>query len=178
MHSQRTVYTIGYGSRELSELLNLLVQYGVELVVDVRRWTKSKRRPEFSSENLKAALEARGLGYAWIPELGGYRKFGVDVEDYDIAQCFESEGFRAYATYITRNPAAKPYLEKLVELAKARTVALFCREAVPWLCHRKILSDYLVARGFRVVHILDKDRVVEHKLSKCAVVEQGELKYL
>ena len=172
------VYTVGYGGRGLEELLELLERVGVVRVVDVRRWVKSSRRPEFAGDNLARVLAERGLGYAWLPELGGYRRFGVDVEDLGIARCFESEGFRAYATYITTRPEVKPHLARLEQLVSEALSALLCKERVPWACHRKILSDYLVARGFRVLHILDADRVVEHKLSSCAAVERGELKYL
>ena len=173
----RTVYTIGYGGRDLRELLDILKHFDIKAVVDIRRWSASRRLPEFSGENLARTLRAEGYEYYWLPELGGYRKFGVDVEDYGVARCFEAEGFRAYATYITMNPAVKPHLERLVEIVSSRTSTLLCRERVPWLCHRKILSDYLVARGFTVLHVIEKYRVVEHKLSKCAVVESGELRY-
>jgi len=45
-------------------------------------------------------------------------------------------------------------------------------------CHRKILADYFVAKGFKVLHILDVDKLVEHVLSKCAIVKNGELDYV
>jgi len=172
------VYTVGYGGRSLEELLELLERTGVVRVVDVRRWTKSARRPEFAGENLARALAERGLSYAWLPELGGYRRFGVDVEDLGLAKCFESEGFRAYATYITTRQDVRQHLARLEQLVSEARSALLCRERVPWACHRKILSDYLVARGFKVLHILDAGRVVEHRPSRCAVAEGGELRYL
>jgi uncharacterized protein (DUF488 family) len=174
----KIVYTIGYGGWRLVAFVSVLRDLGVEVVVDVRRWTRSRRLPEYSGENLARALREAGLDYVWIPELGGYRRFGVDVEDYGVARCFESEGFRAYATYITRRGDVKPHLERLVEVASSRVVAVMCRERVPWLCHRKILSDYLVARGFKVLHILGPGRLVEHRLSRCAVVKNGELDYV
>ncbi|MEM1619019.1 MAG: DUF488 family protein [Desulfurococcaceae archaeon] len=171
------VYTIGYGGRTLGELIGILRHLGVGVVVDVRRWNTSRRLPEFSGGSLAEALSRVGIKYVWIPELGGYRKFGVDVEDHGVARCFESEGFRAYATYITLNPAVKPYLEKLVKVASSSTSVLLCREKYPWLCHRKILSDYLYAKGFRVLHVIDPENIVEHRLSRCAVVVDGELRY-
>ena len=173
----KVVYTIGYGGRDLRELLELLEYYGIKAVIDIRRWTISRRLPEFSNINLAKTLQERGYEYYWLPELGGYRKFNVDVEDYGIARCFKSEGFRAYATYITMKTSVKPHLEKLVEIASSKTTTLLCRERVPWLCHRKILSDYLVARGFRVLHLIEKNRVVEHKLSRCAKIVNSELEY-
>jgi len=173
----KVVYTIGYGGRTLAEFFKLLEHYGIRAVIDIRRWTISRKLPEFSRVNLARSLSACGYEYYWIPELGGYRRFGIDVKDYGVARCFESEGFRAYATYITMKPEVKPYLEKLVKIASLKTTTLICRERIPWLCHRKILSDYLVARGFRVLHIIKESQVVEHKLSKCARVINGRLEY-
>jgi len=174
----RVVYTLGYGGRTLEELLSLVKSLGVRVVVDVRRWNKSVRLPEFSGESLSSALRSIGVEYVWLPALGGYRRFGVDVEDVGVAKCFESEGFRAYATYIVTRAEAKAALGELVSIAESKVAALLCREKYPWLCHRKIISDYLVAKGFRVLHAVDPGRLVEHRLSKCAVVEGGELKYV
>ncbi|MET1159556.1 MAG: DUF488 family protein [Thermoprotei archaeon] len=175
--SKRVVYTLGYGGRSLEEFIGLIRGYRIERVVDVRRWVKSLKFPEYSGKNLSYKLMSMGIDYMWIPELGGYRRFSVDVRDYGIATCFKSQGFRAYATYITRSPSAKPHLEKLVRLVSEKTSVLVCRERIPWRCHRKILSDYLVAKGFKVIHILDPGKTVEHKLSKCAIVVDGELDY-
>lgn len=175
-YSRRLVYTVGYGGRRLSELVEILELNHVEVVVDVRRWNKSKLL-DFSGNNLERVLGERGISYLWVPVLGGYRKFGVDTDDLGIAKCFKSEGFRAYATYITTRKDVKPHLDKLVEIALQKTTAILCKEKYPWLCHRKILSDYLVAKGFTVLHILEKNKVVEHELSSCAAVKNGELFY-
>jgi len=173
----RVVYSIGYGGWSLGDFIAVLRRLSVEVLVDIRRWNKSRSLPEYSGSNLARVLREVGIDYTWIPELGGYRKFGVDVDDYGIANCFESRGFRAYATYITKRSDLKPVLNKLVELASSRTIILMCSERLPWNCHRKILSDYLVARGFHVLHVIDLDRLVEHVLSKCAVVKNSELDY-
>ncbi|MEM1832113.1 MAG: DUF488 family protein [Desulfurococcaceae archaeon] len=174
----KVVYTIGYGGRSIVDFAELLKYFEIEVVVDVRRWNKSIKFPVFSGSNLRTELGRKNIQYIWIPHLGGYRKFGVDVEDVGIASCFKSEGFRAYATYITRCGNVKPYLDKLVEIADRKKVAIMCSEKYPWFCHRKILSDYMVARGFKVLHIIEQNYVVEHELSKCAVIENNELKYI
>lgn len=110
--------------------------------------------------------------------LGGFRRFGVDVEDLGIAHCFESKGFRAYATYIVAREEVKRVLDDLAREALAKTIALMCAERYPWNCHRKILSDYFLARGFQVFHIIDEKTLLEHRLSKCAKVKNGELWYV
>jgi uncharacterized protein (DUF488 family) len=175
--TSKVIYTIGYGGRSLSELLSVLSRFSIKAVIDIRRWTTSRRLPEYSNVSLSSTLREHGYDYYWLPELGGYRRFGVDVEDYGIAKCFKAEGFRAYATYITMNPAVKKHLKRLVKVASLKTSTLLCRERVPWLCHRKILADYLLVKGFTVLHIIEENKVVKHKLSKCAVNVNGELIY-
>lgn len=173
-----TTYTLGHSSRKLNELLDLFKTYNIERVIDIRRWNTSKKFPWFSGTNLENALRKQNIEYYWFPELGGYRKFNIDIEDYGLAKCFEAEGFRAYATYITMNPSIKPVLDVLVGLISEKTSTLMCSERYPWMCHRKILSDYLVAKGLRVLHIVDVNKAIEHKLSKCAVIIDRELKYV
>ncbi|MEZ0289824.1 MAG: DUF488 family protein [Sulfolobales archaeon] len=176
--SERVVYTLGYDGRSLGEFLSLLEKFGVESVIDIRRWVVSRRRLEFSGESLRRSLLERGFEYHWFPELGGYRRFGVDIEDLGLAKCFVSEGFRAYATYIMSSCEIRSVLERVLSIVSTRRSVLICREKYPWRCHRKILSDYLVVRGFRVLHIIESSLVIEHRLSRCARLIGGEIVYL
>lgn len=171
------VYTLGYSTLSLEEFLELLGSLGVSAVVDVRRWTMSVKRPEFSSERLAETLRKAGMSYLWLPELGGYRRFGVDVEDIGIATCFKSEGFRAYATYLVTSEAAQRALETLERAITQGTVAVVCKERWPFACHRKIVADWLTARGMRVLHAVPP-RLFEHKLSKCAIIDGRRLRYV
>lgn len=173
----REIYTIGYGGWRLTDFIEVLRGLSIQALIDVRRKPKSTL-PGYSGGSLARALAVVGIAYIWIPELGGYRRFGVDVEDYGIAKCFSRKDLRAYATYISKNSEVKPYLERLVEIASRYMAVIMCSERDPWMCHRKILSDYLLSKGFRVVHILDKESLMEHRPSECAVVKNGVLEYL
>ncbi len=86
------VYTIGYDGRSIEEFLEILKYFGIERIIDVRRWNKSVKRPIYSGGSLREILGRHGIDYHWLPDLGGYRKFGVDIEDYGIANCFKSRG--------------------------------------------------------------------------------------
>jgi uncharacterized protein (DUF488 family) len=94
-----------------------------------------------------------------------------------VARCFESEGFRAYATYLTLREDVISNLESVESIARSKTATLLCSERMPWRCHRKILADYFLARGFCVLHILEREKVVEHQLSKCAEIVENRLVY-
>ncbi len=173
------VYTLGHSNRSLEELLSIIKALGAEVVVDVRRWPTSRKYPWFSSESLRGALASVGVRYLWMGgPLGGYRRFGVDVEDTGGASCFESQGFRAYALYLTSNPEAFKAMERLEDIAERYNVVILCSERLPWRCHRKIISDWLVLKGFKVIHIIEPGRRVEHKPSPCARLVGGRVVYV
>jgi len=148
----RTVYTIGHSDRSLEEFLDLLRRHRVEVVVDVRRWPTSRHVPHFRREALEAALREAGMEYVWLGEsLGGYRR-----PDYE--------------TYMGTEDWARGY-EELRRLATSRVVAVMCSERLWFKCHRRFIADRLVRDGFRVLHIIDKKRVQEHRGprgSRCA----------
>ncbi len=52
-----------------------------------------------------------------------------------------------------------------------------CAEAAWEHCHRRLLSDALVARGRRVLHIGPDGRLSEHELTPFAVVDGTALSY-
>ncbi|QXJ35403.1 DUF488 domain-containing protein [Saccharolobus shibatae] len=167
--------TIGHSNRSLEDFIEILKKYNVEILIDVRRWPKSSRYPHFNKENLKKALEQSGIEYLWKEQLGGYRKIGKDVEDIVIGKCFKSEGFRAYAIYILTNERAMETLEEVRGINKIKVI--MCAEKFPWNCHRKIISDWFFARGDEVLHIIDKESTIKHKLTTCAEIVKNNLNY-
>ena len=58
------IHTIGHSTRTQDELIALLTEAGVELLIDVRSWPRSRRNPQFDAEVLEAALGEAGIGYA------------------------------------------------------------------------------------------------------------------
>ena len=141
------VYTIGYSGRSLEEFLEILRSFDIKLVVDVRCWTKSVKQQQFLGESLALALRSSGFDYVWIPELGGYRRFGIDVEDYGIATCFKAQGFRAYATYITMRSDVKLFLQKLLNLVSERLAVIMCKERLPVAVPQKDSSRLPCSKG-------------------------------
>ncbi|ACP34529.1 protein of unknown function DUF1130 [Sulfolobus islandicus Y.G.57.14] len=169
------LFTIGHSNRSLEDFMEILRKYNVEILIDVRRWPKSSRYPHFNKENLKKALEQSGIEYLWKEQLGGYRKIGKDVEDIDIGKCFKSEGFRAYAIYILTNERVMEALEDIRRINKIKMI--MCSEKFPWNCHRKIISDWFLARGDEVVHLIEKESTIKHKLTTCAEIVKNNLNY-
>jgi uncharacterized protein (DUF488 family) len=55
--------------------------------------------------------------------------------------------------------------------------AVMCAEAVPWRCHRNLLSDELLRRGVEVVHILGRGQAKRHAMTPYARVEGDHVVY-
>jgi len=52
-----------------------------------------------------------------------------------------------------------------------------CSEAVWWRCHRRIVTDHLLARGEEVFHLMGKDKINPATLTRGARVENDEVVY-
>lgn len=168
------VYTVGHSTRSQEELLEVLRSGGVDLLVDVRRYPRSRRHPWFDREALGRFLEASGVAYRHEEILGGRR--GPPDPD-SPNRGWRNEGFRAYADHLRRDDARKA-LRRLVRESESRVPAVLCAEAVPWRCHRRIIADHLVAAGVPVRHLLGPDDHREHELNPMARVRpDGDIVY-
>ncbi len=134
-----TVFTIGHSTRTLGEFTELLQTYAVTIVIDVRTVPRSRHNPQFNKETLPNALKP--VRYIHMPEIGGLRHPKRD----SINLALQNSGFRGYADYMQTQEFTDGLL-KLVALARENCVAVMCAEALPWRCHRSLLSDALVAR--------------------------------
>lgn len=162
------LYTIGHSTREIDSFLDLLQEHGIRSLVDVRRFPGSRRHPHFGSEALRRSLEEAGIAYRHAPELGGRRKAAPDSPN----TWWRSDSFRAYADYMGTDEFGDAFATVLAE-ARTRPTAIMCAEAVPWRCHRNLISDAAVAGGLHVVHILDRGNTQEHALNAAAQVQPG-----
>ena len=68
-------------------------------------------------------------------------------------------------------------MEELIKLAQQKRVAYMCSEAVWWRCHRSMVSDYLKAEGWTVMHIMGIDKADEHPYTAPAEIVDGDLNY-
>lgn len=160
------IYTVGHSTREARELVDLLEENRIDLLVDVRRYPTSKRHPWFDREVLEETLHEAGIGYRHEERLGGHRH---DPDPDSPNTGWRSSGFQAYADHMDSHEARQA-LQQLLEEAGRRRLAVMCAEIVPWRCHRRILSDHLLAAGARVVHILEPGETRKHELDEMARV--------
>jgi uncharacterized protein (DUF488 family) len=171
-----TFFTIGHSTRTIAEFVDLLRESRVDFVVDVRSMPRSRNNPQFNGEDLPETLAPWQTGYEHIAELGGHRGKARNAEASPSAY-WRVRGFRNYADHALTKPFAAG-LARLRELGGQHRCAIMCAEAVWWRCHRRIITDYLLSRGERVMHILGTAHVDEASLTPGAVVrDDGTIIY-
>ena len=150
-----TIYTIGHSTRTLDELVAALQGHGIETLMDIRSFPMSRRLPHFNRESLETELPRCGIAYVWSKELGGRRK---KMRDDSPNTGLRNESFRNYADYAATD-AFRVGFTRLRDLAGSQRCAIMCSEAVWWRCHRRIISDYLIAQGIPVMHIMGPGKI-------------------
>ena len=134
----RLIHTLGTSTRSPQDFLELLTGNGIELVIDVRRFPTS-RYEHFGQEKLKEFLGNKGISYMHMGrELGGYRQGGYQ-------NFIKTIGFQRR-------------LKKLEDVAESQSAAILCAELLPWRCHRRFIAQELEKRGWRINHIIDRNR--------------------
>lgn len=168
----KTVWTVGHSTRSADDFLSLLREHDIRLLVDVRAHPGSRRYPHFNKPELEALLKAAGVDYLHMEGLGGRRKPCPDSRNV----AWKNASFRAYADYMETGDFARAAAQ-LERLAAERPTALMCSEAVWWRCHRSLIADWLKARGWTVLHILDPAQTSEHPYTAPARLIDGRLSY-
>ena len=141
-------------------------------MIDVRRFPVSRKWPHFDGGSLAKTLPAAGIDYAGMPELGGRRKSRPDSPHV----AWRVDAFRGYADFLD-TPESAQSLEKAMALARDRRSALLCAEALPWRCHRSILADAFLARGWEVFEILNEKEARARQLPEFARLEGERVVY-
>jgi len=167
------IVTVGHSNRTLAEFAGLLQENGVRTVADVRSLRRSRAVPHFNEARLKAALRRAGIGYVPIPELGGRRRKSPKPSP---RPCWRNSGFRNFADHM-RTEEFLLGIRKLATVARRGRIAVMCAEAVPWRCHRSLIADYLMVAKKRRVDELVGKRPRPHRLTVCARVVGGHLRY-
>lgn len=144
MTSSLSIYTIGHGRHSFDYFLELLRQYEIEFVCDVRSVARS-RWPQFNGGVLRELLAENGIGYEHLPETGGKTR----PKPEDLARG----------------------VDRIIEIASDVRTVIMCCESQPLSahktpranCHRVgMLAPMLRAKGVsRIIHILPDGRSIE-----------------
>lgn len=168
----KTIWTIGHSTRTLEEFVEMLRSFQIEIVVDIRSFPGSRKFPQFNKENLEISLPENRIQYLHIKKLGGRRKINRDSKN----TAWRHLAFRSYADYMESDDF-KEGISELEKIAKKHRTAYMCSEAVWWRCHRSMVSDYLKAAGWKVMHIMAVEKEEEHPYTSPARIVNGKLTY-
>ena len=169
------LFTIGHSNRSFEDFRHLLDEFQIQGIADVRRFPSSRKFPHFNRDTLRELLETGGIQYAWIEALGGFRRTGTDEKSPNVG--LRSPAFRNYADHMMTEKFQEA-VEGLLVLAAKQPTAIMCAERFFWKCHRRLLSDFLVAQGVAVEHIIEPGNLRLHTLTPGAIItEEGAVLY-
>lgn len=167
-----TLWTIGHSTREWDVFVGMLREVDIQCLVDVRRFAGSRRNPQFAPTAMAPGLATAGVSYLPMPELGGRRTARPDSPN----GAWRVAAFRAYADYMA-TPEFVLARDRLMQEASDRRCAVMCAEALWWQCHRRLIADDLVARGWQVVHLMAPGKQQLHRLNPDARMQDDVLRY-
>lgn len=170
--AQKILHTIGHSTHSIEEFIALLNTHRIRHLVDVRSIPKSRHVPQFNSEELASSLHASGIAYTHLKALGGRRHSRKD----SINTGWRNTSFRGYADYMA-TPQFAEGLAELTQIAATTPTAIMCAEAVPWRCHRSLIADAMVLKGWQVRDILTAAPPAEHKLTPFLKAINGQPTY-
>lgn len=171
-HVYTTIFTIGHSNRTIEVFIDLLKQHEINFVIDVRSIPKSKHNPQFNERDLFHSLDEVNILYMHDLNLGGLRRPKPD----SINNAWKNASFRGFADYM-QTDSFKSALESIISLTHNNIAAVMCAEAVPWRCHRWLISDALCARGVWVEHIMNSSATRRHELTAFARISRMEITY-
>ena len=167
-----TIYTIGHSTHTLVEFLAMLKSFDIKTLADVRSLPGSNKFPQYNQDRLKASLAEVGIEYLHLTDLGGRRKARKDSEN----TTWRNNSFKGYADYMETDDFEQA-VENLAAIALKQPTVYMCAEAVWWRCHRAMISDYLKAKDWTVLHIMAEGKVQEHPYTSPAQVNDGNVSY-
>jgi uncharacterized protein (DUF488 family) len=184
------IFTIGHSSRSWDEFLTILKHYDISFLADIRRFPGSRLWPQFNKKMIEKELVNHNIKYFHIEKLGGRRKekrndktSSESMEKTNNNYAWEDKSFRAYADYMC-TLEFREGIDQLLSLMrqeeekKYNNMAIMCAEALPWRCHRRLVSDYLLAiMNVEVYDIMSSSNKYPHNLTPFAHVDNGRVTY-
>ena len=168
------VMTIGHSTREFDEVVRMLHENEVDLLVDVRSYPSSRKHPQWYKDAIRENLPS-DIAYTWMgPQIGGRRHTPAGVES--VNGGWRVKAFRDYADYMATDEF-RAGIDELVALTAGHVPAIMCSEAVPWRCHRRLITDALLQRGMPVFDIMSETKTEPASMTEFVREVDGILTY-
>lgn len=168
----KKIYTVGHSTHPITEFIQLLKFYDIEIVVDVRTITRSLHNPQFNENILEKNLTDYGIHYIHMAGLGGFRH----VARNSVNTAWRNASFRGFADYM-QTTELEENLKGLLKIAEKNDTAIMCAEAVPWRCHRSLIGDALLVHNFEVIDIFTEKSAKPHLMTPFAQIKNEKVEY-
>ena len=147
------IYTIGHSTHHIDYFLELLREYEVNCVIDVRSVAASSYNPQYNQESFKNFLKNNKIIYLHFAEEFGARQTDSNLLDSEGKLDFD----KVRKSWFFQNGLVRVWQG----IEKGYVMAIMCSESEPLDCHRfSMVSVGLKEDGFVVKHIL-KDKTVK-----------------
>jgi uncharacterized protein (DUF488 family) len=173
--TKMNIFSIGHSTHPIEQFLGLLAEQDIESLADIRRFPSSRKFPQFNQDQLASAVQLAGIEYHWLEALGG-RRSETQGESRTANLGLRNASFRNYADYMLTSDFEEG-IARLLEIARRKRTALMCAEGLFWRCHRRLVSDFLLAKGITVQHIFPDGSVQPHQLTEGAIIDGGRVTY-
>ncbi len=166
-----TLYTIGHSNHNIVTFIDLLRQYDVTALGDVRSHPYSRYAPQFSRDALKASLADAGITYVFLGKELGARSLNP--------ACYR-QGKVQYDR-LALEPGFADGLQRVRQGMERFCLALMCAEKDPLDCHRALLvARRLYETGTAVSHIrvdepLESQQDMERRLLALCKLPEGDM---
>ena len=167
------IFTIGHSTHDFDDVVQMLRANGVNELIDVRSIPGSRKYPQWNQEAIKTELP-EDIQYRWLKDLGGRRYTPVGVATPNGG--WRVKAFSDYADYMATDDFHSG-LDELLHIATESVPAIMCSEAVPWRCHRRLITDALLVKGAEVFHIMSATSTKPAEMTPFAVVKNGKITY-
>lgn len=138
------IYTIGHSNITQEAFIEILKQFKIKLVIDIRSSPYSKFVPHFNSPNIKKTFKENDIKYIFLGNyIGGKPKskeyYKQGSVDYDL---------------IAKSERYKEGIDKIIELNQNNDFVLMCSEEDPYNCHRHhLITQTLLKNSLEVIPI-------------------------
>ena len=163
---EKTLFTIGYATKEIDEFVRLLKKHGVTCLIDVRTSPFSKTFPLYDKPRLKDTLNSEGILYAHFGEEFGARRSENEV--YSITYSLKGERKEQVDfDKVYNNPNFQRGVQRVYKaLEQGYKVCFMCSEKHPVDCHRFWMVAYYFAtleEPFEITNIVTDEEVQSFK---------------
>ena len=152
--SVNPIATIGYEKTDPPQFLLALAQAGIDTLVDIRDVGFS-HKPGFSTVPLRSSLEAAGIAYWHLRDLGNPKVGRVAAKSGDTGR------FHSVYEGVLSGRAGQLALDLLADRTRSGRLCFMCFERDHTCCHRDLVAKRLEARGIEIVHLLPVRTVPE-----------------